>query len=555
MRTETIHNQTLVQPLPYENIDPVDHDRSTVMSIGKVPLSIEINSHVEKLNHKSIIAMEVEPKQIVSLTTLDDFKPEVVPGWAVRDIPDNLHAYVDDTYASTTFNTTVSNILWKQRVLDVTENYLLHHADGRKLMADLNIKSLQKLTPEQAVKLSTEFVRAVSKYSHDDTKSTGLTRADNSTTYDLLQEGLSLRGNATWGGNGVCRNIAANVKAVFESLKSCQDDETMLANTYCKIDVGYDGDGYEDKRVNPHRTNLNKTPGHAWNLFTTIGENGSAIITIVDSTWALGGNRDETSADVDRTRERSGKIVNDLFEKSVDKEAAFNVLTDYYHRLAGNISTGTDQVTKERIREYALTQYLQAAKYFPTGVEGVYTPTILLGVAYQASNKLDPSEIETLYRHDKCNGSTEESRIRGIIKRAYEKPWVSTGGTLAEKFLFVDSEFQKFVFESLGKENLPKMSERSTNFRIRLRELRPESLPSFNSNNPLDLRELKALAQRINPNIVEDNPDKIVARVKRYITSVSQDENITAVVLVGRSDYDIVKNAPEIIKQLKQMKK
>lgn len=555
----TIHHERYTPsfPLPageFETHATPRRDTARLAAIGGIPISAEVATFAEKLHHQPLVLMEIAPGQKVSLTKLENFKPEVEPGGPIHEVPENIRRFTDDTNVSLTMDVTKSHALWQHRTFEVAERYAQESPDGQKLMTDLGIDSLRHLTPEQAVKFSTEFVRSVSKYTVEDTKKKGPTKADATASFDLLAEGLGFRSNSSWSGNGVCRNIAANVKVVFESLKASQGVDTLLANTYCKYDLGADGDGYDDKRPDPHLTETKEVRAlrgaHAWNVFTTVGEGGSAVITIVDSTWALGGNSEVTAANADRTLERAGKFVNQLFDMSINKEDCFSDLAKYYGDLAMFGPKGKTTAQRKQIQEYALTQYLRAARQFPEGVDGVNTPTILLDTAYRSSNKLDPTEVAALYYHDKANGSIEANRIGNIFKNAYDRPLVIGGPNYVDKFLFPDSELQQFVFSGLGEQNLQKMASLNTDFRIRLRELQPESLPPFDASKPGDLRELKILAQLVDRYLTDTDPSKIVAQIKRRISQAAGNEQIVTAVLVGRSDYDIVKYAPAIIKQL-----
>lgn len=530
----------------------------SVGKLGGMTISTEIDKGTfkEKLHSSTIILMEVNEGQKVSLSSLNNFKPIVEAGGKTRAVPENIRSYVSGDYDSDTLNATTHRENWRGRVLEMAERYAFHETDGKLLMQKLGISTLREMTPEQAVKFSTEFVRAVSKYSDQDTKITSQTRADRTACFDLLREGLENRGKPTWNGNGVCRNIAANVKAVFDSLKACQGDNTQLANTYCSIEVGRDGNGYSDKRANPLSTRLVPQPGHAWNIFTTVGENGSAAMTIVDSTWALGSASQEAAANADRTRERAGRIVDQLFSSSTRKEDVFFDVVHYYERLAAVFPSGTSQQKKEQIREFALTQYLAAAKQLPMGVEGAHVPSTFVGVAYRIANKLDPSEISVMYVHDKLNGSLEKQRIGAIVKKAYENPLSGSGQYHIDKFIYRDDDLQEFVYESLGDLALKEMANKSPVFRVRLRELRPNTLEAFDPQMiPKDAEELRYLALITDPNIFDTEPAKIVRSVKRRIERVAETPELAELILVGRSDYDIVKNAPKIMGLLRQSRR
>lgn len=522
---------------------PAKPDTAVLIAIGGVPLSAEVTAYAEKLHHRPLVLMEIAPAQKVSLTSLENFTPDVQLGGPVHEVPGNIRKFTEKTYQSPTWQATENRALWQQRTLEVAEEYVTQHADGQKLAAELGIASLHHLTPEQAVKFSTEFVRSVSKYSSEDLGARSLTRADRTASFDLLREGLRYRGDPGWSGNGVCRNIAANVKAVFDALKSLQTEDTMLANTYCTIDIGVDGDGYGDKRDNPLHTNLRAKDGHAWNVFTTVGENGSAVITIADSTWALG------TASTDRTMERAGRFVDELFMMSDDKSQAFDELTHYYHRLARPTGKNTRAGDQTRIQEFALTQYLWAVRQMKETDIDTVTPDVLLGVASRMSGRLDPSEIEALYRCDKASGGVETDRVRNIVKRAFETNHYD-GSYLADRFVTPDYEYQKFLFDAIGEQNVLKMADANSAFRIRAREL-THLLPPFDIDNPKDARELMSLAERMG--VHATNAKEVVRGVNQRITLAAQRaglEQAVEAITAGRSPYDLVKAAPAILASL-----
>ncbi len=522
---------------------PAKPDTAVLIAIGGVPLSTEVATHAEKIHHRPLVLMEIVPAQKVSLTSLEHFTPDVQPGGLVREVPANIRKFTEKTYQSPTWQATKNRALWQQRTFETAEEYVTRHADGQKLAAELGITSLHHLTPEQAVKFSTEFVRSVSKYSSEDLGARSLTRADRTASFDLLREGLQHRGDPGWAGNGVCRNIAANVKAVFDALKSLQAEDTMLANTYCIIDMGVDGDGYGDKRDNPLVTDLREKSGHAWNIFTTVGENGSAVITIADSTWALG------TASADRTMERAGRFVDELFMMSSDKSQAFAELTYYYDTLARSIGRNTRPEDQTRIQEFALTQYLQAVRQMKETDIDTPTPSVLLGVAYRASGRLDPSEIEALYRCDKAAGGVEADRVRAIAKRAFETNHYK-GSYLAHRFVAADDGYQRFLFDAIGEQNMLKMADTNSAFRARAREL-TDILPPFNIDEPKDARELMSLAERVGVHAA--NVKEAVREVNKRIAWTAQRAGLERAVegiTAGRNPYDLVKAAPAILASL-----
>jgi hypothetical protein len=155
----------------------------------------------------------------------------------------------------------------------------------------LGIEHLDALTPKQAIDLATRIVIDLTKYKWSDTKDVKSdvslkpekTGADKSTVQQLLQEGLNRRNDPNWEGNGICRNFASSVKAVFEALKASQTRFSQLRDTYVLYEGGMDE--FAPKRQKKNVMEMDRT-GHAWNTFVTVSREGAANATIIDATWA-----------------------------------------------------------------------------------------------------------------------------------------------------------------------------------------------------------------------------------------------------------------------------
>lgn len=512
--------------------------------------SLEKMRTLETVSTRSLAHIEMTDSAFASFTKLEHYNPKVAPSREAYPIPSHLETFMTDSgEGNHTYRNTTSKEGWQIEVRSVLADYIDQDPAGQQLAASLKIRSLSHLTPEQAVKLSAAFVQNVSKYSHSDAGSQGLTRADQSTTMDLLREGIANKRDPNWKGNGVCRNVASNVKVVFEALKETQTDLSMLNNTYCVYGAGFDGEGYADARADNNTTRLDGRGGHAWNTFVTIGSEGSATSTIIDATWALDKDPSSAMEHLDRTEVRSVAQIMQLFDKSEVKSEAFLGLTDYVQRLNRGRLTG--QAEHKGIREYATTEYLKVVAQLPEIPEGVTLPDSIASSAYRMRSKLDRAEVAALFALDKAGGGLEQERIKAIIadydsKRDVSIPeWKS-----AENLVFADEDLQQLAFEVVGDARVMKLAEVEGRFRARLREVRPDALPLFNAaERPADARELSHFA-RLN-NIQDRDPKMIMRQFNNRLKKLAANEDVYQAIVIGRSDYDLAKNFSSISRALR----
>ena len=333
---------------------------------------------LETVHTKPIVRVEMTETASVDFTAFAHYGPKVAPGAPVHQIPsyltDMLH---DDDADRYTYDNTVTREGWQTEIRSILDGYVTTDAAGQDLVRQLKIRSLDHLTPEQAVKLSAAFVQNISRYSFDaDGKPDGK-REDRLTTPELLREGIFRQDDPEWHGNGVCRNIASNVKAVFESLKATQGELSMLGNTYAVYGVGYNGAGYDANRED----NVTSLNGHAWNTFVTVDASGSASATIIDATWALGASNENSLEHLDRTDIRAAAQIVELFKLSDRKKEAFPILGDYFMSLADPTRAARDMPTEKRLRtgEFATTEYLKAAALLPNIPNGTRVPGMVWG--------------------------------------------------------------------------------------------------------------------------------------------------------------------------------
>ena len=517
--------------------------------------SLERMRTLETVRIRSLAHIEMTDTTFASFTTLEHYNPKVAPSKDTYPVPDYLETTLADSERGSnhTYRNTVEKEGWQTELRTVLADYLENNPGGQQLAAGLKIRSLSHLTPEQAVKLSAAFVQNVSRYSQEDVGTKDLTRADQSTTVELLREGIANKEDPEWKGNGVCRNVASNVKAVFEALKATQAELSMLNNTYAVYGAGGDGAGYADSRANAYSTKMGESSGHAWNTFVTIASEGSAVATIIDATWALGQDAGSAIEHLDRTEVRATGQLVQLFEKSTAKTEALWGLTEYVKRLIRN-SAVNPQLSKsgrEGVREYATTEYLRVAAQVSEIPEDFSLPDAIVSSAYRLRGKLEHEEIETLFALDKAGGGFERERIKAIVagydnKRAVLIP----GWKSAENLIFTDTDLQALVYEAVGAERVSQLSEQSGGFRARLRELRPEALPPFNATErPADADELRYFAER--SGVHDKNPKMIMKQLNNRLRKLVGDDAIYEAIVAGRSDYDLAKNFASITEALR----
>lgn len=516
--------------------------------------SLERMRTLETVRTRSLAHIEMTDTAFASFTTLEHYNPKVAPSRETYPVPDYLETSLTDSgNGDHTYRNTVEKEGWQTELLTVLADYLQNELGGQQLVESLKIRSLSHLTPEQAVKLSAAFVQNVSRYTQEDVGVKDLSRADQSTAAELLKEGIANKKDPNWKGNGVCRNVASNVKAVFEALKATQSELSMLNNTYAVYGAGADGAGYADSRADAYSTKMGDRSGHAWNTFVTIDKDGSAVSTIIDATWAL--DRDAGSAiqHLDRTEVRAVGQLMQLFEKSEAKTEAFHGLTEYVQRLIRNTSVDRrlSEAGRDGIREYVTTEYLNAATQLPEIPEDFNLPDAVVSGVYRLRGKLEHQEVATLFALDKASGGFEQERIKGVIAGYDGKRGVPIPGwKSAENLVFSDDDLQALAYDAIGEQRVVQLSEQSGAFRARLREVRPETLPSFNpSERPADAQELSHFASQ--NGVHEKDPKTIMRQLSNRLKKLAGDDAVYEAIVAGRSDYDLAKNFGTITKALR----
>jgi hypothetical protein len=520
--------------------------------------SLEKMRTLETVRTRSLAHIEMTDSNFASFTTLEHYNPKVAPSRETYPVPDYLEATITDSEnGNHTYRNTVEKDGWQTELRTVLADYLQNDSGGQQLVESLKIRSLSHLTPEQAVKLSAAFVQNVSRYTQEDVGQKDLSRADQSTTAELLREGIANRKDPNWKGNGVCRNVASNVKAVFEALKATQTELSMLNNTYVVYDAGADGAGYADSRADQFNTSFAERSGHAWNTFVTVDKEGSAVSTIIDATWALGKDAGSAIKHLDRTEVRAVGQLMQLFEKSEVKTEAFVGLTDYVQRLIRSTSVNRQlsESGREGIRENVTTEYLKAAAQLPEMPEDFNLPEAIVSSAYRSRGKLEHEEVATLFALDKASGGFEQERIKGVIAGYDSKRKVPIPGwKSAENLVFADDDLQALAYEAVGEQRVSQLSEQSGAFRARQREVRPETLPAFNaSERSADAQELSHFASQ--SGIHDKDPKSIMRQFNNRLKKLAGDDAVYDAIVAGRNDYDLAKNFSGIVKALRNKPK
>lgn len=502
---------------------------------------------------RSLVDVAMTSTAFVRLTTLEDYQPRIAPGSPIHQLPD----YVRDMlrghprFEPETYERTVGQDGWQTEVHSLVSTYLSETADGQALAESLHIRSLNHLSPEQAVKLSTALVRNLSQYSLKDAD-----RADQATAASLLGEGLQRRGDPSWSGNGVCRNIAANVRAVFEALKQTQAEPSMLNNTYCVCEKGLGGAGYADKRQDLLRQRIEPEDGHAWNTFVTVDSDGSAAVTKVDATWALGAPVDTIFHDLDRTDRRSVALVTTLFRRSERAAETFADVSSYLRSLVAKSRRRSDRgTTSERgFQAYVTTEWLRLAGSRPELRKVVLdagTLTEFMDVANRISGSLDRSEIATLHALDTANDGVERARLKGVIKQYANQETPLKGEQEAERLLFGNTELQLLVYDAIGA-RITALSEQSGAFRARLRELEPHQLPAFDpEHSAADMKELVYIASS---NGIHDKlPSSIMSALDKKLRAACPDVQTYQRLIDHNRGYRLASNFKGIMQRLRSI--
>ena len=516
-----------------------------------------------KLVKNPIIEIQLSETEKIAYSDLDNFDPIVIPSDKPKKIPKSVEKYMRNQEkevmkfeSDTTYQKTIKEDNWEMKLFGFISSYLKE--EGKEIMEDLQIENLNYLTPRQAIDITTRIIVELTKYKWSDVKNkkdnnhldcSKKTNADQSTTINLLKQGLANGNNDQWEGNGVCRNFASMTKAVFEAIKANQTKFNYLQDTYC---LYKDGSDHKPQRKNYAVTETNVV-GHAWNPFVAISEN-EANATIVDTTWAKKNLDTGEIEGLDHTLTRMEPVIHkialNLNENTPNKNEQLEHILSYYalkiespaiitYRLSSinKLSTEKKEYYKDMAIKYfnhhkldlnqtsenelinigqKLIQYSSTIKRHKRETQFFICQTVEIlnkqnDVPLIDSNLLkainseyiaiaessDLSEIEVLWRIKKSNS---DFSIDDIIRNYLKNKIISDYNS--NEIITKNNELQQALFEHIKTfPNFEEIMNNNPELRSRMRETMPELFSGFSpASNEADIKELNYLI-KYNPRL------------------------------------------------------
>lgn len=587
---------------------------------------LESLKNEERLTQKPLLEVQTGENEKIAFSQLDEFNPRVAPSEQPHEIPESIKTYLmsegrldgTDPNAST-YQETIKEKDWERKLFSFVSSYL--EKDGVETLKELGIEHLDALSPKQGVELATRIVIDLTKYKRSDIAEDNdisppeleKTGADKNTVQQLLQEGLNRRNDPRWEGNGVCRNFASSVKAVFEALKVNQTRFSQLHDTYALYEGGMDA--FDPKRENKNQTDLKIRTGHAWNTFVTVSQEGAANATIIDVTWAKRNLDTKEVEGLDHTLLRMEPVVHaigqNLTETTPNREEQLDHLLSYY-ALALKIEDLNQSQTevipldkldeKERIsfrdlaiknfgEKYDLTNVSEEElvalgqefaaevkkiqrqerekEFFVTGAvelmkkQGVpkELPKVLAEAISQEYQKIagnaDKTEIETIYKISQSSPSVDFSSVlRSYLKEKQLSEY------RAESMIFADADLQMKVFDQIkSHKDYEKFFKESPTFRTRMREAVPQLFLDFSPGTKQeDTDELRYLVRKsnllsrygyiINPsNPSEEKINGVFEKARQALRTINPEKYDASV--ASLDNYQLIKQYDKLDKELR----
>lgn len=533
------------------------------------------NYDIEQLSDRPLLKLNIPGDGTIAFTDLDGFDPKVNLSDKPLPIPQTIQAqFLGDRRdrISSTYENTVSQQGWERKMFDFVSNYLAH--DGAQILehAGITPADLRKLTPKQAVEIATGVVVALSKYKHSDVRGGDRssirerpepTQADQSDALTLLREGRKNKDNPHWEGNGVCRNFASTVKAVFEALKAMQLRFNLLQNTYCTCSGG---DTYRPVKKNDLSIDLDAS-GHAWNNFITVTRDGQADTTIVDATWAEQDLQTGEIQGLDYTMTRAEPMIFELSEshKSYPSPEQIDSLLNFYIMSMENPGTQTGGHASEKEQKAYLSDHLlkiaedyDAYDSLAAKEDRTEWVTATFQDAEQEAASFEVAHIDRFWQlfkacqqhqHHDPNISRITTSMNQIV-RNYLSSKESMSEFHARNFITKDPVLQqRFCYEMRHREGYQDFLRESPTFRVRVRESMPGELPTFDpENRSEDKQELNHLVNKsyrlsnsaTRLSIANKSPSELYQYARNIIQQINPEQYQQQV--ANRSDYEIVKN-------------
>lgn len=448
----------------------------------------------EKLTTKPLLEIQTDKNEKIAFSDFDAFRPMVAPAKESDKIPSSIEKYLLDErklkgtdVSAKTYQETIKETGWEKELYSFINSYL--EKEGVEIIKQLEIEHLDSLTPRQAIELATQIVIDLTKYKYSDCEDYK-TKADQSTVLELLQEGQKKRHDSGWKGNGICRNFACTIKAVFEALKEKQSKFNRLRNTYCLYESGM---AFAPKRG---RKNVSDTKAfsHSWNTFVTISKKGAANATIVDVTWAKRNLESKKVEGLDYTLTRMEPVVyaigRELQESVPDKEEQIKHILSFYMLKIEKLGGTGGWANPEQEKEFYLKRVLELI--MDRGIPQELPKTLVeaIGQEYiKIADDADVSEIETIYKISQNNTIDFINIFKNYLKNKQLSDYH------CRNLIFKDDSLQRMVFEELKFSNdWDKFLKESSEFRVRMREVLPQLFMGFSpATKPEDMAELKHL--------------------------------------------------------------
>jgi hypothetical protein len=526
----------------------------------------------EKLTQKPLLEIQTSENEKIAFSDLDAFNPQVMPSEQAHEIPASIEKYLlgkeklaGSEPGASTYQETVKEKDWEKKLFSFISHYLEN--DGAETVKQLRIEHLESLTPKQAIELATQIVIDLTKYEDRNAKEQDndlfarpeKTKADQSTVSQLLKEGQLRRNDSDWEGNGVCRNFASSVKAVFEALKANQTKFNRLRDTYCLYEDG--AETFAPRRGKKNVFEINKT-GHAWNTFVTVSREGAANAVIVDTTWAKRNLETKKIEGLDYTLTRMESVVNaigqELQETAPDKEEQLKHILSFYVLKMEKPGSVGGFISPEEEKQFYATRALELMTR--QGVpQDLPKPLVeAIGQEYLKINgDADRAEIETIYKISQSNPDLD---FRNIFKNYLKNKRLENYH--ADALIFREDDLQRVVFEEIKiNKDFDKFLKESPRFRIRMREAIPQLFIDFSPiTKPEDLLELKYIVGRqdmlrnyeyiINPRKPsEENIKSFFEKARELLKAVNPQKYEDS--FAKLDDYQLVKQFGRIYEELK----
>lgn len=584
---------------------------------------LQIRESEEQIAHNPLLEIKPSENEKIAFSSIDAFNPRVAPSEQTLEIPPSVEKYLmgkgrldGSEPSASTYQETIKEEGWERNLFSFVSKYL--EKEGTDITKELGIEHLDVLTPKQAVELATRIVIDLTKYKWSDVKDEvsdiatkpEKTKADQSTVQQLLEEGLEKKDDPEWEGNGICRNFASAVKAIFEALKANQTAFSQLHNTYALYEAGMEG--FAPRRQKKNVTELNNA-GHAWNTFVTISREGAANAVIVDATWAKRNLDTKEVEGLDYTLTRMEPVVYAVGQ-SLEREAPHkaeqvqHLLSYYALKIEGSNQTSAElppvdslddneklyfkqtaikaygerydlsntsedqlvilgqrlvaQIRKnqesERERQFFVTRAVELMMRQGVPNEIPHSLVEAISSEYEKlAEEADIREIETIYTISKNN---PDLNFRKILKGYLKDKQLSNYH--ASALIIKDNELQRIVFEEIKlHKDFEKFMKDSPKFRARMREVIPELFVGFSPEiKTEDMQELRYLIgnsrllaryeRMIYPE--KPSPEKIKSMFEKVRQSLRDiDPSRYEELVAGLDDYQLIKQYDSLDKRLR----